>query len=310
MDLISLAAAKNYTNRVAAGITTARVEGNSIILTLVDGSEAICQLPAPKDGLNGKDGISVLDLSIDTDGSLLCHMSDGTTIDAGYVPMADVKLTDYYTKEEMDERLNNVVEDIPEVDLTNYYTQSEINSILPRVYTAQLSGIIYVDNRNYTFTAEDIEELNKVYKINSLIGTNKRTPWILYVGGDDNYFACNAVLICHFDGQSSSSDGTATRRYKCMVYGDLKGDTTDERSVLSERNMEIVINRSTNLIVSGYISKSDTNLQVINIPSTGASDKAIANKAYVDGKVSKCYTKEQTDAAIAAAITTVLEGEY
>ena len=101
MDLITLAAAKNYANKVAAGITTARVEGSSIILTLTDGSEAVCQLPMPKDG------ISVIDLSIDIDGSLLCHMSDGTTIDAGYVPTVDPDLTNYYTKEEMEEKLNS-----------------------------------------------------------------------------------------------------------------------------------------------------------------------------------------------------------
>lgn len=89
MDLITLAVAKNYANRVAAGITAARVEGNSIILTLVDGSEAKCTLPAPKDGTDGVDGISVQDLSIDKDGSLLCHMNDGSIIDAGKVPTVE-----------------------------------------------------------------------------------------------------------------------------------------------------------------------------------------------------------------------------
>ena len=95
MDLITLTQAKNYANKIAAGITAARVEGSSIILTLTDGTEAICQLPMPKDG------ISVIDLSIDIDGSLLCHMSDGTTIDAGFVPTVDPDLTNYYTKEEI-----------------------------------------------------------------------------------------------------------------------------------------------------------------------------------------------------------------
>lgn len=80
MDITTLSLAKKYTNKVAAGITAARIEGSSIILTLTDGTEAICQLPTPKDG------ISVINLSIDTDGSLLCHMSDGSTIDAGKVP--------------------------------------------------------------------------------------------------------------------------------------------------------------------------------------------------------------------------------
>ena len=96
MDITTLSLAKKYTNKVAAGITAARVEGSSIILTLTDGTEAVCQLPTPRDG------ISVIDLSIDTDGNLLCHMSDGTTIDAGYVPTVDPDLTNYYTKEEID----------------------------------------------------------------------------------------------------------------------------------------------------------------------------------------------------------------
>ena len=101
MDLITLTQAKNYANKVAAGITAARVEGSSIILTLIDGTEAVCQLPTPKDG------VSVIDLSIDIDGSLLCHMSDGTTIDAGYVPTIDPDLTNYYTKEEIDKELKD-----------------------------------------------------------------------------------------------------------------------------------------------------------------------------------------------------------
>ena len=123
MDLISLAAAKNYTNKVAAGITAARVEDNSIILTLVDGSEAICQLPAPKDGkdgINGLDGVSVQSLSIDTDGSLLCYMSDGNIIDAGKVPMTEVELTDYYTKEETDNQ---------NVNSLDFYTVKGVNSL-------------------------------------------------------------------------------------------------------------------------------------------------------------------------------------
>ena len=83
MDLISLAAAKNYANKVTAGFKSVQIEGMNLIFTLLDDSKATITLPAPangKDGENGKDGlngISVQDLSIDTDGSLLCHMTDG-----------------------------------------------------------------------------------------------------------------------------------------------------------------------------------------------------------------------------------------
>lgn len=119
MDITTLSLAKKYTNKVAAGITAARVEGSSIILTLTDGTEAVCQLPTPRDG------ISVIDLSIDTDGSLLCHMSDGTTIDAGYVPTVDPDLTNYYTKEEIDKNnyltvANKVIFEEPD-QWTNHY---------------------------------------------------------------------------------------------------------------------------------------------------------------------------------------------
>lgn len=119
MDITTLSLAKKYANKIAAGITAAKVEGSSIILTLVDGTEAICQLPAPKDG------ISVINLSIDNDGSLLCHMSDGTTIDAGYVPTVDPDLTNYYTKEEIDKNnyltvANKVIFEEPD-QWTNHY---------------------------------------------------------------------------------------------------------------------------------------------------------------------------------------------
>lgn len=113
MDLIALSAAKNYANKVTAGFKSVEINGMNLIFTLLDDTKAIIALPAPangKDGENGKDGlngISVQDLSIDKDGSLLCHMSDGTTIDAGKVPMTDIELTDYYTKEETDVLLEN-----------------------------------------------------------------------------------------------------------------------------------------------------------------------------------------------------------
>lgn len=99
MDVITLSLAKKYANKVAAGYSNVRVDGMNLIFTLNDGSEVTMAIPAPADG---KDGISVQNLSIDKDGSLLCHMSDGSVIDAGKVPMTEVELTDYYTKEETD----------------------------------------------------------------------------------------------------------------------------------------------------------------------------------------------------------------
>ena len=102
MDLITLALAKNYANKVAAGFSNVAVDGSNIKFTLNDGSMATVTIPTPADGKDGAAGVSVTNLSIDTDGSLLCHMSDGSTIDAGLVPTVDPDLTNYYTKEEID----------------------------------------------------------------------------------------------------------------------------------------------------------------------------------------------------------------
>lgn len=101
MDLITLTQAKNYANKVAAGFSSVEVDGTNINFTLNDGSKATVIVPVPADGKDGAAGISVVNLSIDTDGSLLCHMSDGSIIDAGFVPTVDPDLTNYYTKEEI-----------------------------------------------------------------------------------------------------------------------------------------------------------------------------------------------------------------
>lgn len=86
MDIITLSLAKKYANKVAAGFSNVEVQGNNLIFTLNDGTKATMTVPTPE---KGSDGISVVDLSIDTDGSLLCHMSDGSTIDAGKVPAVE-----------------------------------------------------------------------------------------------------------------------------------------------------------------------------------------------------------------------------
>lgn len=101
MDLITLTQAKNYANKVAAGFSSVEVNGTNINFTLNDGSKATVIVPVPADGKDGAAGISVINLSIDTDGSLLCHMSDGSIIDAGHVPTIDPDLSKYYTKEEI-----------------------------------------------------------------------------------------------------------------------------------------------------------------------------------------------------------------
>lgn len=102
MDLIALAAAKSYANKLAAGFQKVELNGMNLIFTLADGSKTTISIPKPADGK------SVNNVSIDTDGSLLCHMSDGQVIDAGYVPTVDPDLTNYYTKEDVETMIGAV----------------------------------------------------------------------------------------------------------------------------------------------------------------------------------------------------------
>ena len=81
MDLVTLALAKIYANKVAAGFSSVRVEGTSVIFTLNDGvTEATVTVPTPADG------VSITSVEIDENNHLICTLSDHSTIDAGEVP--------------------------------------------------------------------------------------------------------------------------------------------------------------------------------------------------------------------------------
>ena len=168
MDITTLSLAKKYANKIAAGITAARVEGSSIILTLTDGSEAVCQLPMPKDG------ISVIDLSIDIDGSLLCHMSDGSTINAGKVPAVE-------------QDIGNVSSDV-------------INSIvvvdaLPEI---EEEGILYlVKEPSIEYVVSPTMEMGDIGRDGSLSDSAEycRTADYVYVYGKNNITITNGLGV-------------------------------------------------------------------------------------------------------------------
>ena len=112
MDIITLSLAKKYANKVAAGFSKVEVQGNNLIFTLNDGTKATMTVPTPE---KGSDGISIVDVSIDIDGSLLCHMSDGSTINAGKIAEYDEhsqeldnKIID--TRNELERVKNDVLE--------------------------------------------------------------------------------------------------------------------------------------------------------------------------------------------------------
>lgn len=77
----------------------------------------------------------------------------------------DVDLSDYYTKSEVDKKIDNI--DVPEVDLSNYYTKQEINN---KGYVTDSDVNEYVGNE-----IEQLEELIKTKQTKLVSGTNIKT---------------------------------------------------------------------------------------------------------------------------------------
>lgn len=80
MDVTILAMLQKQIKGLTSGVKSASVQGTSIVFTMNDDSKQTMTFPTPADG------ISITDVSIDTDRHLICTMSDGTTLDAGEIP--------------------------------------------------------------------------------------------------------------------------------------------------------------------------------------------------------------------------------
>lgn len=97
MDILDIKMANKFASSVAAGFSKVEVNGTTINFTLNDGTTTSLTVPTPADG------VSVVDLNIDDDGSLICTLSDGTTVDAGGVPFVKPERgVDYWTQEDQD----------------------------------------------------------------------------------------------------------------------------------------------------------------------------------------------------------------
>ena len=112
MDIVTYALCKKLIESAVSGITDIKVVNNSLIITLKDGSQLTMDFPIPEDG------VSIENVSIDTDGSLLCTLSNGEVIDAGTVPSVKgdpgytpVKGVDYFTEEDVEEITTSIKND-------------------------------------------------------------------------------------------------------------------------------------------------------------------------------------------------------
>ena len=112
MDIVTYALCKKLAEGAISGISDMKVVGNTLIITQNNGSQVTMDFPVPTDG------VSIEDVKLDSDGSLLCYLSDGTIVDAGTVPAVKgdpgytpVKGVDYFTEAEIEEVKAEIVQE-------------------------------------------------------------------------------------------------------------------------------------------------------------------------------------------------------
>jgi len=95
MDIMSLALAKKFALKVAAGFSDVEVDGMNIIFTLNDNTKVTLTVPTPANG------ISIVDVDIDSNKNLICTMSNGSVINAGQMPVViPERGVDYWTQQD------------------------------------------------------------------------------------------------------------------------------------------------------------------------------------------------------------------
>ncbi len=104
MDIVTYALCKKLAEGAVSGISNLEVIDNSLIITQNNGSQVTMDFPVPEDG------VSIENVELDKDGSLLCYLSNGTVVDAGTVPAVKgdpgytpQKGVDYFTSAEIEE---------------------------------------------------------------------------------------------------------------------------------------------------------------------------------------------------------------
>ena len=109
MDIVTYALCKKIASAAVSGINSLRVEDTTLYIETNDGNTIEMEFPTPEDG------VSIVDIDINNNKHIICTMSDGSTIDAGEIPVyVPRKGVDYYTEEDKEEIIQDVVESIDE----------------------------------------------------------------------------------------------------------------------------------------------------------------------------------------------------
>ena len=80
MDIITYALLSKRIKSIISGVSNVEVNGTNLIFEFLDGTSAIMNFPAPKDG------VSVTDIDVNANNQIVFTMSDGTEFISGKIP--------------------------------------------------------------------------------------------------------------------------------------------------------------------------------------------------------------------------------
>lgn len=104
MDIVTYALCKKLASSAVSGVADMTVNGTTLIIHTNDGQTLEMDFPTPADG------VSITNIEIDENNNLICHMSDGSKVNAGPIPVGKtpIKGVDYFTEEDINEIVSRI----------------------------------------------------------------------------------------------------------------------------------------------------------------------------------------------------------
>lgn len=152
MDVVTYALCKKLAAAAVSGIKNLTIQGTNLIIQTTDGKTMTMAFPTPADGkdgkdgvngkdgingkdgadgLNGQDGVSIVDVEISKDNHVICTLSDGSTIDAGKLPIPEQEPIhiQYATEDDINKLFENEGTDTPGGSNVTFATERDINNL-------------------------------------------------------------------------------------------------------------------------------------------------------------------------------------
>lgn len=208
---VAYALSKNYTNLVALGISSMRVQDTTVYFTIAQtGEEVSVTLPTPKDG------VSIESVEIDENNHLICTMSDASTIDAGELPSYEPVLTEALS---------------PNVSMgsvkSSYPVGTSLEEIIRDMLTEKIPPTVTMILNPSTLLYDEVSGSIPTLTINATI--TKKTNDVAKVE-----FYINNTLV-HTVSSGIASGGSAPYIYNTVIDDDaeIKVVTTDKEGLSS-----------------------------------------------------------------------------